>query len=301
MKNIVEYLQQNQHRSTTRRNYYSVWKSFNKFFVALDRKPEDWEHRLLLFAAYLINQGKQSTTVKSYISAIKAVLRNINVKINENTCLLNSLTRACRLLNDTTVRLRLPINREMLNIILRKTDTYFSEAGQFYLKHLYLALMSTMYYGLFRIGELTKSEHTVKAIDVQIGTNKRKLMFILRSSKNSGNDKKPQIIKIESTNLNSNNIYCPYQLLRNYMAVRSTLKSKEENFFVFKDRSNVTSYAFMTVFKNMIKLAGFNQQHYGSHSLRSGRSQDLLKLGFSVETIKKLGRWKSNAVFTYLK
>ena len=45
----------------------------------------------------------------------------------------------------------------------------------------------------------------------------------------------------------------------------------------------------------------FDDTLYGTHSLRSGRTCDLYKLGLSVETIKKIGRWKSNAVFRYLK
>ena len=35
------------------------------------------------------------------------------------------------------------------------------------------------------------------------------------------------------------------------------------------------------------------------HGIRLGHVTDLLNLGVSVETIKKLGRWKSNAVYVY--
>ena len=75
MEEIIDYLQMNQHRSTTRKNYYSVWKGFNEFIVRLDRKPESWEQRILLYTAHLIKDGKQSGTVKSYVSAIKAVFK----------------------------------------------------------------------------------------------------------------------------------------------------------------------------------------------------------------------------------
>ena len=103
-----------------------------------------------------------------------------------------------------------------------------------------------MYYGLFRISELTNSEHVVRAEDVLIATNKNKLLFVLRSSKNSGNDKKPQLIKIESTGKSYNNhdyeTLCPYALLMNYIAARKTMKSDDEQFFVFRDRSPVSAY-----------------------------------------------------------
>ena len=55
------------------------------------------------------------------------------------------------------------------------------------------------------------------------------------------------------------------------------------------------------VLKFIIKKAGFDQKLYNCQSLRIGRASDMLKLGISIETIKKLGRWTSNAVFTYLR
>ena len=51
---------------------------------------------------------------------------------------------------------------------------------------LYMALFSTAYFGLFRVGELTASKHVVKAVNVRIGQNKNKILFILDSSKMHG-------------------------------------------------------------------------------------------------------------------
>ena len=44
------------------------------FFVRLDSKPECWEDRLILYIGFLIEKNRRSSTIKSYISAIKAVL-----------------------------------------------------------------------------------------------------------------------------------------------------------------------------------------------------------------------------------
>ena len=40
MKQIVEKLKGESIRKSTKNNYYSIWKSFNKFFIQLDSKPE---------------------------------------------------------------------------------------------------------------------------------------------------------------------------------------------------------------------------------------------------------------------
>ena len=77
--------------------------------------------------------------------------------------------------------------------------------------------------------------------------------------------------------------------------------STDEQFFVFLDRTPVLPHHFRAILKLALRLVGFKQDAYGVHSLRAGRAGDLLKLGFSVETIKKIGRWTSNAVYTYLK
>ena len=105
-------------RSSTRRNYYCVWKSFNNFIISLDRKPRFWEDKLTLFVGFLIHNGKKSSTVRSYVSAVKAVLLDIDIELNYNQFLIQSLTRACRLINDQ-VCTRLPIYKAMLHLILQ--------------------------------------------------------------------------------------------------------------------------------------------------------------------------------------
>ena len=83
--------------------------------------------------------------------------------LDENTYLLKSLTRACRIHNDR-VRIRLPIMKNVLKLLLNALPELFAE--QPFLLTLYSALFTTMYFGLFRIGEVTLSQHVVKAVDV---------------------------------------------------------------------------------------------------------------------------------------
>ena len=180
-------------RSSTRSNYYSMWKTFNEFIVKLDEKPDTWEESLTLFVGYLVRMNKKSTTIKSYISAIRAVLFENKIKLNEDAFLLTSLTRACRLVNDH-VKLRLPIHILLLCLILRKLKTIF--ATQPYLLKFHSAILVAGYFGLLRIGELVSSLHVILAKDTQIGVNKEKIMFVLGSSKTHSEDSMPQFVKI---------------------------------------------------------------------------------------------------------
>ena len=162
IEGIIDQLKLQRNRDSTRRNYHSIWKLFNEFFIKLDKKPTLWEDRLNLFVGYLIEMGRRPSTVKSYISAIKAVLWENQIPLSQDQSLLSALTRACRYHCDG-VTLRMPLRRDMVNQLLGKIEQMFMHKGQPYLATLYLAMFSTYYYGLFRIGELASGPHTILA------------------------------------------------------------------------------------------------------------------------------------------
>ena len=203
-------------------------------------------------------------------------------------------------MNDT-IRTRLPVQRDMIAGILRKVNVIFD--SQPYLNVLYCALFTTAYFGLLRIGEVTESMHVIKARDVHIAKNKPKLMLILRTSKTHWRNKKPQIIKLkkEIISRNKSKAMCLYNALRHYISIRPSFTSIDEQFFVFRDRSPVKSSMVRSLMRKCIELLGIDHTCYSFHGIRAGRSTDLLNMGVSVETIKKLGRWKSNAVYVYLR
>ena len=119
----------------------------------------------MLFVGFLVNDKKQLATVKSYVSAIRAVLQEIGVKLSKDLSLISSLTKACRLVNDQ-IRTRLPIQKSLLAVIIKQLSRTYDT--QPYLKILYKAMLSTSYFGLLRVGELTVGEHPILAKDVHI-------------------------------------------------------------------------------------------------------------------------------------
>ena len=202
---------------------------------------------MILFVGYLIESKKKSQTIKSYISAIRALLRDDRITLNENKYLLTVLTKACKFRNDR-VRTRLPIGRRLLEMILEETEIYFLGQGQVFLCRLYKALFAIGYYGLLRVGEITSGDHPVRVGDVKIADNKNKMMFILRTLKTHWKNVKPQTVKICSTKKYSYR-FCPYQIIRDYMEVRKSFVSKDEPFFIFRDRSPVKPNNMRSVLK----------------------------------------------------
>ena len=308
IENIVDKLRFERNRDSTRKNYHTIWKIFNEFFIRLDRKPSNLENRLVLFTGYLIENKQKPATIHSYISAIRAVLWENNIELNDNKSLLSSLTRACRFHCDA-VKWRLPIRCDMMNQLLSIIKNKYSARNQLYLATLYTALFSMYYYGLIRIGELAVGTHPILAKDVQIAVNKKKIKFTLWTSKTHWLDEMPQIVKICSlghtkvlpTKQATAKQLCPYQLLRDYVELRRSFQEDREPFFVFKDKSGVPAVTVRQLLKVALTESGYNPEQFSVHSLRTGHTSDLLSYGVSVETIKKLGHWKSNVVFHYLR
>ena len=113
------------------------------------------------------------------------------------------------------------------------------------------------------------------------------------------------MVRVESISLTNHSIkedkYCPFRLLRDYAGARATYLEDDEPFFVHTDWSLVKTAVFRNVLKQSLEAENLNSNLYDCHSFRIGRASDLLKLNLSLESIKSLGRWKSNSVYAYLK
>ena len=193
-------------------------------------------------------------------------------------------------------------------MIIRDIEKHYGDKQQIYLQKLYKAMLMASYCGLLRAGEVAQGPHVLKAKDVFIGKNKKKFLFILWTSKTHDRGSKPQMIKISATKNADmhepmSNNPCPFEILNNFIDIRPERdpQNQNEQFFCFADKSPVTPDHFRKVLKESIKRCKLNPDLYNLHSLRIGRCRDLYDLGLSVETIKKIGRWKSNAVFLYLR
>ena len=302
MMAFVESLKTKYNRDSTMDNYVTVWQLFNRFLIKLGERLRDWEDRAALFCGFLIHQERKATMIRSYMSAIKAILKLDNYKWNDDRVVLGSLIRAGRIRNDT-VKTKFPIHWKLLEQLIFEVGRIFSE--QPYLGQLYKTILAIGYYGLFRVGELTEGDHVIWATNVHLGTNKNKILIVLFTSKTHGKDANPQKVQIHgSYNAGKKNglmHFCPFQLMRQYIAFRERIVDENEQFFIFRDGSPVKPYHLQKVLANSFRNLGINHKLYTVHSLRIGRSSDLLKQGYSVDQIKLMGRWKSNVVFCYIR
>ena len=315
LEGLMDQLKNESHQNSTKGTYYNVWKNFNQFLIKLDRMPKTWEERLSLYCTYLIViKKRKSTTIRSYISGIKHILKVDGYDWSDDKVLLNTLTRSCKLKNDK-LKVRLPIQKGLLDLILFRIQRKYS--NQPYLEALYVTAFLLQYYGLLRIGEIAESEHSIKAINLHETKNRDRLLIVLYSSKTHNIYAPPQKIKIlgnktveitDSTlvgkyTMRKNELgkFCPVEWTTRYIQLRGPIKDDNENLFTFRDRTPIKSHIFRSLLREILNGFNLDSQLYDTHSFRIGRATDLFKAGVNIDDIKHLGRWKSNAVYKYLK
>ena len=96
-------------------------------------------------------------------------------------------------------------------------------------------------------------------------------------------------------------VFCPFKLTREFLLIRGDYESELEPFFRLKDGSPVKPSMVRCFLRSVIARLNLRSELYDCQSFRAGRTIDLFKLGYNVEIIKRIGRWRSNAVYQYLK
>ena len=266
-----------------------------------------WEERTALFGAFLVNTGIQSSTLKSYISVIKHIIRIDNYEWDDSKVFLNILIRGCKYQNNV-IKTRMPIGKNLLEAILFELERIYPD--QPYLEILYKAIFILAYYGLFRIGKLVSvnSDHAIKACNVHIGRDKDKILVVLFSSKTHGKASRLQQVKISAISNRSSctsntkfKFFCPFQVARTYLKLHGSFLSDDDPFFLFKDGSHITAHAVRKVLKSCLNRLNMDSSLFNTQSFCIGCVTQLFKSGYTVDQIKQARCWESNAIYKYLR
>ena len=105
--------QQKRHKST-KRGYRQAWMNLNVFLICMDRIPDSWDDRVCLFVKQLIVERYPPQTIQSYATAVKAMLKDEGVAIEDNSVVLAALIRSSKQVGKTESRTRLPIQKGLL-------------------------------------------------------------------------------------------------------------------------------------------------------------------------------------------
>lgn len=287
--------------NSTSATYHSIWRNFLLFLEGFKNLPKDWEQKMVMYAAHLGNEGNTAPTVSSYMSAIRYKLRKDGVEIPDKNFEIASIIRTCKIKNNR-VFYRCGINKVMMKDLVACLDRLYKQEGQTYLYYLYRAMLWTAYYGMFRISEITDSNHVLKTQDVKESINKRKFLCVLRSSKTHKKSDFPhtvhipQVVDVEESNQAND----PYEALRDYKRIRH--QNGSSNFFVFREGTPVKAHHFRTLLFKLLRMGNYDTEIFDCHSARVGRASDLLNSGVPFFLVKRWGNWKSdNSILKYFK
>ena len=160
------------------------------------------------------------------------------------------------------------------------------------------------------MGELTSGSHPIKASDIHIGQNKEKLLILLYSSKTHGRESRPQKVKIVANN-NYNDVqknayhnqqfFCPFKIARQYLVVFGNYESDTDPFFIYQDQQPVKPSHIFKVLKDLLKPLNLTPGNYVFQGFRAGRAADLISFGYSIDQVRRAGRWRSNVVYKYIR
>lgn len=288
-------------KKSTKRTYRSHYLAFTRFLLSLDNMPELVDDQLALFVAYRTQKGDYGSTIESYLSGIRSMLALDGIQINTRTTRLRALIKACKYKNDRVIQ-RMPIKENMLVRIVRQVDLMFH--NQPYLSSLYRCMMVLGYFGMLRVGEMAQGDHPVRARDIHLNYEKKKVQIILRTSKTHGLGDQPQYIKFDTHDSKArlnNRHFCPFEIVAEFLRYRDYKQGQDDILFVFSDNSPVRPHQFSGILKRAIKCLGIDPKDYGTHSLRIGHATQLDHRHVRLDIIRRRGRWKSNSVYRYLR
>ena len=168
---------------------------------------------------------------------------------------------------------------------------------------MFRAVFLSAFFGFLRVGEFAVSskshghEYVLSHGDLEVfqsGQQSHVVDLTFRQSKNNQRGPPQRIRLVQS----SNDFLCPVRALMAFIAIRPQCLGP---FFCHFDGTPLTRYQFNSVLKRTVSLAGLKEHHIRGHSFRIGAASSASALGLSQADIRSMGRWRSNAVLSYIR
>ena len=181
--------------------------------------------------------------------------------------------------------------------LLEKMLMQLGNTASPYLQTLMKAILLVTYHGCFRIGEVVlsgKNEHYMKMENISF-IYKNNAIYCLKVRLPTFKHSKHAVsIKIRTVTSRP----CPVMALVEYLKVRGDSPGPV---FRKEDGDQVNRAFVASHIKRILKEMGKNECDYNTHSIRSGRTTDMLVKGVPEHLIKRTGRWRTEAFESYIR
>ena len=275
----------------TRSGYSAAVKRYLSFTDqhALDPLPLD-EAKVLRFVAYLHLEGLAPATIRMYLSAIRAWL--ISLGMQEPQIWTPRVILACKAVSRDhhPPHQALPITFHILSQILSSLTSSYD--------HLLIASAITLqYFACLRASELcaNTSLHLVPLrsdISFYRTDSSSIMVYHCNSSKTAHHGFK---VHVGCSHKPICAVCITHYFISTYPAAPT------QPLYKFSSGQLLTYPIYNAIIKRLVALAGFNPAHYSTHSIRAGAATQAARSGLDPESIKRLGRWRSQAYTLYLR
>ena len=246
------------------------------------------------YISWLSLQGLSHNTARLYVNAIGFQCKVKQVQDITRHFIIEKVLEGLK--RSLTLRQpRLPITRNILQAILSVLPLVCSNL---YESSLFSAAYCLAFSAFLRISELAvKNKKSVSDVllisDIVLCKAEGTLTISVRHSKND-QYWKGSVLKIHK----SGSLICAVTTLVTYLKRRPSVSGP---LFCHLGGLPLTRYQFTSVLKKCLTNLNLDYGKFTSHSFRIGAATAAAMAGYSVESIKKAGRWRSEAYRLYVK
>ena len=272
----------------TRKAYSRAWDRYCKFAHAFGLPtslPLKTDH-VSCFLTNLYNEGLPASSITSILSALSYFHKIKSIFDPTQAFIIRKQLVAINKQRPSSDK-REPMSEELLFSILDRLEKL--NFSQFECTLFQAMFLMAFYFGL-RVGEITASKHNILLDQIKLHSNSLTLSF--GSFKHSNlNPGPPHTISSNGTRFST------VEVLANYLKIRG----RAEGPLFLLNNKPVPAALFNSRFKNLVQLVGRNPKHFSSHSFRIGAATFWANKGHSDVQIRRLGRWRSEAMISYLR
>lgn len=250
--------------------------------------------QVLQYLAHLFQLGRAARTLRIQAAAISFFCKAF---FNKDPCAKFVVRRALEGWGRLGARpplVRKPITFDLLTSMRSKLR---SICWSRYEARLFSAAFSLAFFGALRVGEVV--------LEVIRGRESRGLLLqdvtlspseVVLSIRNSKTDQlgRGATLRLPATGGKGP---CPVKDTSKYLNLRP---QGQGPFFIHENGAPLARHQFAKVMRKVIAACGLTAADYAPHSFRIGAATSAAHWGLSVERIKNMGRWKSNAFRGYV-
>ena len=281
----------------TRKGYLLTKREFADFrvYTGLDQLwPVPVEH-LQQFLVFLHRKGLAPSTIQGKLSALAFYAKSNGYKDTTSDYRIRKMLEGWSRERGRVHDSRTPFSPPLLEQLC---DQWESLCRDLYEAALFKAAALIAFFGALRVSELVamgKADASRQALqqgDVIIHDNCLKITIRLSKADQKGKDR---LLTLGQCSLKQ---ICPVAAVQAFMELRGQGPSY---FLQHADKSPLTKFQFWKLTDIALDRIGIRGLRFGTHSFRIGAASTATALGYSVEQIKRLGRWSSSCYRKYVR